>query len=171
MEHSSFLAGLILAAFLSQVSPEHILVEELEDKVFLNCNKSVTWQEGTIGIPVSGNKSLDLGKRILDPRGIYKCNDTYKGNIKIATVQIYYRMCQNCVELDSATLAGIVVTDIIATLLLALGVYCFAGHETGRLPKAADTQALLRNDQLYQPLRDRNDAQYSHLGENWPRNK
>lgn len=44
-------------------------------------------------------------------------------------------VCQNCVELDSATLAGIVITDIIATVLLALGVYCFAGHETGRLSR------------------------------------
>lgn len=44
-------------------------------------------------------------------------------------------MCQNCVELDSGTLAGIIITDIFATLLLALGVYCFAGHETGRLSK------------------------------------
>uniref|UniRef100_A0A8C9KAD8 CD3 delta subunit of T-cell receptor complex n=1 Tax=Panthera tigris altaica TaxID=74533 RepID=A0A8C9KAD8_PANTA len=81
------------------------------------------------------------------------------------------QVCQNCVELDSGTLAGIIITDIFATLLLALGVYCFAGHETGRLSKAADTQALLGNDQSYQPLRDRNDAQYSHLGENWPRKK
>ncbi|ELK11866.1 T-cell surface glycoprotein CD3 delta chain [Pteropus alecto] len=82
-----------------------------------------------------------------------------------------WAVCQNCVELDSATLAGIIVTDIIATILLALGVYCFAGHETGRLSRAAETQHLLSNDQLYQPLRDRNDAQYSRLGENWPRNK
>lgn len=44
-------------------------------------------------------------------------------------------VCQNCVELDSATLAGIVITDIIATVLLALGVYCFAGHETGRFSR------------------------------------
>lgn len=42
-------------------------------------------------------------------------------------------MCQNCVELNSGTLAGIIIGDIIATLFLALGVYCFAGYETGRL--------------------------------------
>uniref|UniRef100_A0A673VD21 CD3d molecule n=1 Tax=Suricata suricatta TaxID=37032 RepID=A0A673VD21_SURSU len=81
------------------------------------------------------------------------------------------RVCQNCVEMDAGTLAGLIIADIIATLLLAVGVYCFAGHETGRLSKAADAQTLLGNDQLYQPLRDRSDAQYSHLGENWPRKK
>lgn len=47
-------------------------------------------------------------------------------------------------------MAGVIITDLIATLLLALGVYCFAGHETGRLSGAADTQVLLKNEQLYQ---------------------
>uniref|UniRef100_A0A2K6TDM0 CD3 delta subunit of T-cell receptor complex n=1 Tax=Saimiri boliviensis boliviensis TaxID=39432 RepID=A0A2K6TDM0_SAIBB len=89
----------------------------------------------------------------------------------LVLVTLLPQVCQNCVELYPATLAGIIVTDVIATLLLALGVYCFAGHETGRLPGVADTQALLKNDQVYQPLRDRDDAQYSRLGGNWPRNK
>ncbi|KAF5921220.1 T-cell surface glycoprotein CD3 delta chain [Diceros bicornis minor] len=168
MKHCRFLAGLILAALLSQVSPFEISVEEIEDRVVLTCNTGITLLEGTNGTWYNG--SVNLGKRILDPRGVYSC-DKADEKAKRSIVQVYYRMCQNCVELDSATLAGIVITDIIATLLLALGVYCFAGHETGRLPRAADAQALLRNDQLYQPLRDRNDAQYSRLGENWPRNK
>ncbi|XP_069324976.1 T-cell surface glycoprotein CD3 delta chain isoform X2 [Eulemur rufifrons] len=170
MEHSRFLAGLILAALLPQVSPFKIPVEELEDRVFLNCNASITWLEGTMGTFLSENKRLDLGKRVLDPRGMYSCNGTDTHGNKVSTVQVYYRMCQNCVEMDPASLAGIIITDIIATLLLALGVYCFAGHETGRL-SGGDTQALLRNDQVYQPLRDREDVQYSSIGGNWPRKK
>ncbi|ELK31951.1 PREDICTED: T-cell surface glycoprotein CD3 delta chain [Myotis davidii] len=169
MARSRFLAGLALAALLSHVSPFMKFVEEFEDKVVLNCT-GITWLEGTMGIKLQDNQSLDLGRRVLDPRGVYQCNETQTQGTTY-TLQVYYRMCQNCVELDPTTLAGIIITDVIATLLLALGVYCFAGHETGRLPRAADTQALLRNDQLYQPLRDRNDAQYSHLGENWPRSR
>nr|XP_012629077.1 T-cell surface glycoprotein CD3 delta chain isoform X2 [Microcebus murinus] len=159
-----------LKAFSS--SPFKIPVEEIEDKVFLKCNTNITWLEGTMGTPLSENKRLDLGKRILDPRGMYMCNgtDTDTNANQLSTVQVYYRMCQNCVELNPASLAGIIITDIIATLLLALGVYCFAGHETGRL-SGADIQALLRNDQVYQPLRDREDVQYSRLGGNWPQNK
>ncbi|XP_025212549.1 T-cell surface glycoprotein CD3 delta chain isoform X1 [Theropithecus gelada] len=157
--------------FSPLVSPFKIPVEELEDRVFVKCNTSVTWVEGTVGTLLTNNTRLDLGKRILDPRGIYRCNGTDIYKDKESTVQVHYRMCQNCVELDPATLAGIIVTDVIATLLLALGVFCFAGHETGRLSGAADTQALLRNDQVYQPLRDRDDAQYSRLGGNWARNK
>nr|KAF6464423.1 CD3d molecule [Rousettus aegyptiacus] len=127
MKHTRFLAGLILAALLFQVSLSQDLVDEVEDKVLLNCNGSIIWLEGMMGNLFSNNKSLDLGKRILDPRGVYQCKETsYKGT-KLSTLQVYFR--------------------------------------------TAETQALLRNDQLYQPLRDRNDAQYSRLGENWPRNK
>ncbi|XP_059960950.1 T-cell surface glycoprotein CD3 delta chain isoform X2 [Mesoplodon densirostris] len=127
MEHRSFLSGLILAAFLSQVNPFNITVEELEDRVFLRCNTSVTWLEGTVGQLALDNKAMDLGNRNLDPRGVYVCNGTDEQTSKIPTLQVYYRI--------------------------------------------ADTQVLLGNDQLYQPLRDRNDAQYSRLGENWARNK
>uniref|UniRef100_A0A9L0J006 T-cell surface glycoprotein CD3 delta chain n=1 Tax=Equus asinus TaxID=9793 RepID=A0A9L0J006_EQUAS len=144
MEHCRFLGSLILAALLSQVSLFKIDMDEIEERLILKCNSSIMQLEGTMGTPYKGG--LDLGKRILDPRGTYMCG----GAKENSSLQVYYRMCQNCVELDSATLAGIVITDIIATLLLALGVYCFAGHETGRLPRAADAQALLRNDQLYQ---------------------
>ncbi|XP_008049073.1 T-cell surface glycoprotein CD3 delta chain isoform X2 [Carlito syrichta] len=127
MEHSRFLAGLILAILLPQVSPFQIPVEELEDRVFVNCNTSITWVEGTMGTLSLNNTRMDLGKRILDPRGMYRCSGTDTKDKKLSTVQVYYR--------------------------------------------TADTQALLRNDQVYQPLRDRDDAQYSRLGGNWPRNK
>lgn len=143
-------------------------MEDIEDKVFLHCNSSVLCLEGTEGKELTVNKNLDLGKRILDPRGTYVCNGTEQ---RMPSLQIYYRMCQNCVELDPGALAGIIIADIVATLLLALGVYCFTGHETGRLSGAMDTQALLRNEQLYQPLRDHDDGQYSRLGGNWARNK
>uniref|UniRef100_A0A8C0MKU5 T-cell surface glycoprotein CD3 delta chain n=2 Tax=Canis lupus familiaris TaxID=9615 RepID=A0A8C0MKU5_CANLF len=127
MEHCRFLAGLILAVLLSRVSPFKVSVEELEDRVFLSCNTSVLRIEGTMGIQLPHSRTLDLGKRILDPRGIYRCNATEEQSDKAPYMQVYYR--------------------------------------------TADTQILLENDQLYQPLRDRNDAQYSHLGENWPRKK
>nr|XP_045002494.1 T-cell surface glycoprotein CD3 delta chain isoform X3 [Jaculus jaculus] len=127
MEHSKILAGLMLFAFLPQVSPFKIPVEELEDQVFLNCNTSVSWLEGTVGKHLAKNTSLNLGKRVLDPRGTYLCEGTDDLANEVSTVQIYYR------------------TD--------------------------DTQALLRNEQLYQPLRDHDDGQYSRLGGNWPHNK
>ncbi|XP_044775505.1 T-cell surface glycoprotein CD3 delta chain isoform X2 [Neomonachus schauinslandi] len=127
MEHCRFLAGVILAVLLSQVSPYNVIVEELEDKVFLNCNTSIILVEGMRGTPFPHDKMWNLGKRILDPRGMYRCKGTDEQDDKTPYMQVYYR--------------------------------------------TADSQVLLENDQLYQPLRDRNDAQYSHLGENWPRKK
>ncbi|ELW65866.1 T-cell surface glycoprotein CD3 delta chain [Tupaia chinensis] len=110
------------------VSPFNIIVEELEDKVLVNCNTSITQLEGTMGTFFSDDKQqLDLGRYILDPRGVYQCRGTGNFAKKVSTLQIYYR--------------------------------------------TADTQILLRNDQLYQTLGDRDDAQYSHLGGNWSRNK
>ncbi|OBS58519.1 hypothetical protein A6R68_10384 [Neotoma lepida] len=134
MEHSGILAGLILAAFLPQGSSFKISVTEYEDQVFVTCNTSIMHLEGTAEVWFAKNTTLNLGKGILDPRGLYKCNGTEQLAKEVSTIQVYYRMCQNCVELDSATVAGVIITDLIATLLLALGVYCFAGHETGRLP-------------------------------------
>lgn len=171
MEHGRFLAFLLVASILSQVNSCLINVEEIEDKVFLISNTTLRTIKGTkISLKNDNVNNGDLGRWTLDPQGMYECNKTDgKGS---STLQVYFRMCQNCVELDSATLAGLVVSDIIATLLLALGVYCFAGHETGRrVSSAADTQGLMKNDQLYQPLGDRKNDQYSSLGENWQQKK
>ncbi|XP_021493638.1 T-cell surface glycoprotein CD3 delta chain [Meriones unguiculatus] len=170
MEHIGLLAVLLLAV-LPQGSPFKITVDEHEDQVFLTCNTSIVHLQGTVEEWFAKNKTLKLGKGILDPRGVYTCNGTDDMKNMVSTIQVYYRMCQNCVELKSATVAGIILADLTITLFLALGVYCFEGHETGRLSGAADFQALLKNEQLYQPLRDRDDAQYSRLGGNWSRHK
>ncbi|XP_051691945.1 T-cell surface glycoprotein CD3 delta chain isoform X2 [Oryctolagus cuniculus] len=127
MEHGGLLAGFILVILLPQVSPDRIHVEELEDSVFLSCNTSIKCMEGTKGILLAENKTLNLGKRILDPRGKYSCETAGDSAKKVPDLQVYYR--------------------------------------------TADTQALLRNDQLYQTLQDRDDAQYSRIGGNWARNK
>lgn len=80
--------------FSPSVSPGYKVVEELEDKVILNCDRGITWLRGTKGKSSSDNKILDLGKRILDPRGLYYCNVTVENSFKIFTVQVYYRsMC------------------------------------------------------------------------------
>ncbi|XP_028932048.1 T-cell surface glycoprotein CD3 delta chain-like isoform X3 [Ornithorhynchus anatinus] len=80
-------------------------------------------------------------------------------------------VCQNCIEVDPVTLIGIIMGDILATGLLALGVFCMARHEGRPLSSASDQRSLMANDQLYQPLRDRDDGQYSHIGGNRPRKK
>lgn len=40
-------------------------------------------------------------------------------------------VCQNCIEVDAPTISGIVIADLVATLLLAVAVYCISGHDRG----------------------------------------
>lgn len=75
-------------------------------------------------------------------------------------------MCQNCIELNPSTVAGFIFTEIVSIFLLAVGVYFIAGQEGVRQSRASDKQTLLNNDQLYQPLKEREDDQYSHLRKN-----
>ncbi|KAI5943194.1 T-cell surface glycoprotein CD3 gamma chain [Manis javanica] len=73
------------------------------------------------------------------------------------------KVCQNCIELSVATVSGFVFAEIISILFLAVGVYFIAGQDGGHQSRASDKQTLLSNDQLYQPLKDREDDPYSHL--------
>ena len=71
-----------------------IEVTEYEDQVFVNCNSSIDYVEGTVEAWFAKNKTLNLGKGILDPRGMYKCKGTEELKNEESTIQIYYRsMC------------------------------------------------------------------------------
>ncbi|NXF38497.1 CD3D protein, partial [Nyctibius bracteatus] len=83
-----------------------------------------------------------------DPRGTYKCRT--EGRPESPSLQVYYRMCQNCIEVDAPTISGIVVADVVATVFLAVAVYCITGQAKGRMSRASDRQNLIANEQLYQ---------------------
>ncbi|NWW63409.1 CD3D protein, partial [Eulacestoma nigropectus] len=80
-----------------------------------------------------------------DPRGLYVCETG--GQRK--SLQVHYRMCQNCIEVDAPTISGIVIADVVATLFLAVAVYCITGHDRGHTSRASDRQNLIANE-LYQ---------------------
>ncbi|NXS52360.1 CD3D protein, partial [Brachypteracias leptosomus] len=71
-----------------------------------------------------------------DPRGTYTCE--VKKDNKKASLQVHYRMCQNCIEVDAPTISGIVIADVVATVFLAVAVYCVTGHDKGRLSRGED---------------------------------
>lgn len=83
------------------MSPFQKHVEEFEDKVVLNCT-GITWLEGTMGIKLQDNQSLNLGRRVLDPRGVYLCNETKNGRTPY-TLQVYYRSACLWVGMDGAS--------------------------------------------------------------------
>lgn len=74
--------------------PFRIEVTEYEDKVFVNCKTNITLLDGTVEGWFAKNKTLNLGKGILDPRGMYLCDGADEVKKEVSTVQVYYRsMC------------------------------------------------------------------------------
>ncbi|XP_039578099.1 T-cell surface glycoprotein CD3 delta chain [Passer montanus] len=136
-----------------------IFVKEFSGKVFLECVRSpgndITWWRD--GSPVGHEAQLDLSGVYDDPRGLYVCETGGKRS----SLQVHYRMCQNCIEVDAPTISGIVIADVVATLLLAVAVFCITGHDRGHASRASDKQNLISNE-LYQPLGER-EEQYSRL--------
>ncbi|XP_017193626.1 T-cell surface glycoprotein CD3 gamma chain isoform X2 [Oryctolagus cuniculus] len=166
MEQQKGLAGLILTVFLLQ---ENLMIEVDDNRddgsVLLTCklpDKNIKWLKDGQEVKfrnVSGNK-WNLGSSTKDPQGIYSCKGATKSS---ESLHVYFRMCQNCIELNAATVSGFIFTEIISIFFLAVGVYFIAGQDGVRQSRASDKQTLLPNDQLYQPLKDREDDQYSHL--------
>ncbi|XP_054659126.1 T-cell surface glycoprotein CD3 gamma chain [Grus americana] len=153
------LASLAVASWGFQ--GQKVIVKEASGKVFLQCvgsQSEVIWKKDET--EMGNTTQLDLGAIYDDPRGIYTCT---MGGQQSPSLQVHYRMCQNCIEVDAPTISGIVVADVVATVFLAVAVYCITGQDKGRMSRASDRQNLIANEQLYQPLGERDDGQYSRL--------
>ncbi|XP_074707234.1 T-cell surface glycoprotein CD3 gamma chain-like [Strix uralensis] len=157
----ALLAGLALASW--GVRGQNVVVKEASGKVFLQCEAAnqgqVIWLKD--GNAIGNTTQLDLGAVYDDPRGVYTCRP--EGGKESPPLQVHYRMCQNCIEVDAPTISGIVIADVVATVFLAVAVYCVTGQDKGRMSRASDRQNLIANEQLYQPLGEREDGQYSRL--------
>ncbi|XP_003418369.1 T-cell surface glycoprotein CD3 gamma chain [Loxodonta africana] len=173
MEQGKGLASLTLAIILLQGTMvelkqgEYLLKvdDSREDgSVLLTCNladKHVKWFKDDKEInTLNTSKTWNLGSATKDPQGTYWCQGQ---NSTSEHLLVYFRMCQNCIELNAATVTGFIFAEIISIFFLALGVYFIAGQDGVHQSRASDKQTLLPNDQLYQPLKDREDDQYSHL--------
>ncbi|XP_008049055.1 T-cell surface glycoprotein CD3 gamma chain [Carlito syrichta] len=173
MEQGKGLAGLILAVLLqgtlaqAQKGKHGIEVNDNREdgSVLLTCNLNekdvnITWFKDRKMYLTTSKNTLNLGSSTKDPRGIYQCKGQQK---KSEPLQMYYRMCQNCIELNASTISGFVLAEIISIFFLSVGVYFIAGQDGVRQSRASDKQTLLPNDQLYQPLKDRENDQYSLL--------
>ncbi|XP_039085200.1 T-cell surface glycoprotein CD3 gamma chain [Hyaena hyaena] len=174
MEQGKHLPGLILALTLLQgtmaQSKQEIPVVRVDGNredgsVVLTCDlkdENLKWfKDGQeINLHKKNKNIQNLGSSIKDPQGIYWCQGSKNHS---RPLQVYFRMCHKCIELDAATVSGFVFAEIISIFLLAVGVYFIAGQDGVRQSRASDKQTLLSNDQLYQPLKDRENDHYSHL--------
>uniref|UniRef100_A0A4W3H304 Uncharacterized protein n=1 Tax=Callorhinchus milii TaxID=7868 RepID=A0A4W3H304_CALMI len=89
--------------------------------ITLQCPHSKGWEKDGVNytMKVSG-ENVNLVKLSDKDTGEYTCFD---GHHDISAF-VFVRLCQNCVQLDTSTISGIVVGDLIATLLIALATYC-----------------------------------------------
>ncbi|KAL1781887.1 T-cell surface glycoprotein CD3 gamma chain [Sigmodon hispidus] len=181
MEQGKGLISLILVIFLLQGTVAESKQENLvkvddnrgDGSVLLTCDLkdlNITWlKDGNrISPPNFSKHTWNIGSRTKDPRGMYWCQGE---KVKSKPLQVYYRLCENCIELNAGTISGFIFAEIISIFFLAVGVYFIAGQDGVRQSRASDKQTLLPNEQLYQPLRDRDDDQYSHIQGNHPRKK
>ncbi|XP_058866222.1 T-cell surface glycoprotein CD3 delta chain-like isoform X2 [Acipenser ruthenus] len=115
---------------------------------------------------VNNNNSLLILKNEDTNSKEYVCQKDDKKN---HTIYVKFRTCNNCIKLEAGTVAGIVVGDVIATVLIAVAVYCVSSQQKSGAyisNKASDRQNLLMNDgnnMVYEPLRERDDGAYSKL--------
>ncbi|XP_076781071.1 T-cell surface glycoprotein CD3 gamma chain isoform X2 [Arvicanthis niloticus] len=182
MEHGKGLVGLFLVISLLQgtvakTNQANHLIKVDDNRgdgsVLLTCglnDKSIMWlKDGSrISPPNVTKNTWNLGNKAKDPRGTYQCQGAKKTS---EPLQVYYRMCENCVQLNIGTIFGFFFAEIISVFFLAVGVYFIAGQDGVRQSRASDKQTLLQNEQLYQPLKDREYDQYSHLQGNQLRKK
>ncbi|KAM6432329.1 T-cell surface glycoprotein CD3 delta chain [Liasis olivaceus] len=171
------LCATLLALFFQGISisgnaaseNEFITIKQKGNTVFLICeggNNQTSWTKGRMTLSHQG-KELSLGPVMDDPRGFFECQI----NKKNRSLQVFFRMCQNCIRLDYTTILAISVASLLATIFLAVAVYHMAVEERGRPSQASDKQSLLANDQPYQPLREHNYGPYSHIGAAKPRHR
>ncbi|CAH2319579.1 T-cell surface glyco CD3 delta chain [Pelobates cultripes] len=136
-------------------------VEEFNGKLYLKCPKNATsWLlDNEIIDDMDGTDKLDLGSIWDDPRGYYSC----KYDDKVLSLTVYVRMCQNCIEVNTGTISGFLVADLIMIVLIAMAVYFVSGSETRRPARASDKQMLIQNEDPYQKLHNRQESAYSQL--------
>lgn len=96
--------------------------------------------------------------------GEYVCQNGVDSQMKGPSIFVRFRSCENCVELDPATISGMVVAEVVATFVIGVAVYLVASQaQTGatttnkkrsdRHPLVPNEERANRGDGDYQPLR------------------
>uniref|UniRef100_A0A3B3X4B4 CD3 gamma/delta subunit Ig-like domain-containing protein n=1 Tax=Poecilia mexicana TaxID=48701 RepID=A0A3B3X4B4_9TELE len=106
-----------------------IEVAETADGIKLSCegNMSGNGMEG---------KELQLTYRD-NYTGEYECKDGPKIFVK-------FRTCDNCVELDTSSIVGLAVGDVVATIVVGVAVYLIASQgRPGQVKATKKSKSLL----------------------------
>uniref|UniRef100_A0A3Q2D4T9 T-cell surface glycoprotein CD3 delta chain-like n=1 Tax=Cyprinodon variegatus TaxID=28743 RepID=A0A3Q2D4T9_CYPVA len=132
-----------MKCFSFSYTENSIEVKDIADGVVLKCGEKMMDRNGQEA------DELTLYYRD-DQSGEYECTDKSK-------IYVKFRTCDNCVELDIPSIAGLTVGDVVATIVVGVAVYLIAtqGRRGQVKPpkKKSDRQNLNHNnDDNYQPL-------------------
>ncbi|XP_061538671.1 T-cell surface glycoprotein CD3 gamma chain-like [Phycodurus eques] len=83
--------------------------------------------------------------------GEYECVDKdHAGKKDGQKIFVKFRSCENCVELDSVTISGLAVGNLMATIVLGVAVYLVASQTHASVitsqHKSSDQRDLIPND-------------------------
>ncbi|XP_067826918.1 T-cell surface glycoprotein CD3 delta chain-like isoform X5 [Heptranchias perlo] len=136
-----------------------VVIKEQADGIILECPNSKEWEKNG---RMMDNGNVKLTKLSDSDTGEYTCINGHERS----SAYVFVRLCRNCVELDASTISGIVVGDIIATIFIAVAIYCVSSSNMGKDYRTSDKQSLVPHDHndLYQDLgKRRASCEYSEL--------
>lgn len=134
-------------------------VNELADGIKLVCTGGYHFEENITEIVLAyrDNNTKE-----------YECTkkpDNTGADPESLKIFVKFRTCDNCIELDTASIMGMIIGDVVATIMVGVGIYLIASHaRTGpvtstKKSKSSDRQHLVSEGRgtsdHYQPLRPR----------------
>ncbi|NP_001117093.1 CD3gammadelta-A precursor [Salmo salar] len=152
-----------------------IKVEEFSsDKIIVSCPDGYTFQRTNISTQTLEYKDENSNEYICEKAPVSN-EDQDKDQVKI---YVKFRTCDNCIELDTTAAVGMVVGDLVATVLIGVAVYSIASQPKATLitgKKTSSKMGLICNEASanedpighYQPLNKRrmDRSEYSTLPE------
>ncbi|XP_041920497.1 T-cell surface glycoprotein CD3 gamma chain-like [Alosa sapidissima] len=126
----------------------------------LTCKGGHKWISNKNGLQTEHNGTTLKLPYQDDSSGEYECfkaEDTDPEN-SLGSYHVKFRTCENCIELDAAALAGIIVGNVVASILIGVAVYFISTQSNGpsfpsnKASKESDRRNLISNDQTYQQL-------------------
>ncbi|XP_030600917.1 T-cell surface glycoprotein CD3 gamma chain [Archocentrus centrarchus] len=169
--HSALPTCLLLiwtfAVFVScKDDPPQILVSELAEGIKLICPTGY-WidQQNITELQLSYSDSNTNEYECIKKPTESTTDSTAADVPESLKIFVKFRTCDNCIELDAASISGMIIGDVVATIVVGVGIYLIASHaRTGpvtstKKSKSSDRQHLVSegrgtNDH-YQPLRMR----------------
>lgn len=135
-----------------------IKVKTISDGIELLCD----------GIRIVRPDGTELGKEKLlykdENSGEYTCmvrsSEDESQEAEGPKIYVKFRTCDNCIKLDETSIAGLVVGNVVATIVIGVAVYLVASQTrtgpTSSHKKSSDRQHLVPNEARNQAFNDPN---------------